>query len=252
MTRLHSVPILAVSVFCFLVGAYPAHAAKADRVAVEARVRAEVNKDLAMPYRPGEGLENRMSLDGRPVKDFQGDIVEYWANLECPFCGIQEPVLAQRENADVRIIVRHIPTREYGESLKKALSYEAIKKFSINAANMFWDKVVPKNRLGLPMPYEGALLMAVREAAITPETFMEAVADEAAANVNQDVAAALSRISITPTWVLAGIRFGACDFTAAQVRPALELAKQARAGDEDAKERIITIITNGYLNETML
>jgi hypothetical protein len=75
---------------------------------------------------------------------------------------------------------------------------------------------------------------------------------DAAAIVNQDIAAAQYRISSTPTWILAGIRFSACDFTAAQLREALALAKKARDGDQEARERIITIITNGHLNETML
>jgi hypothetical protein len=227
------------------------HAGTAERVAVEARVRAEVNIDSALPYPPGEGLEDRTCLDGRPVKDFPGDIAEYWVNLECSYCGIREPAAAQRQNAGVCIVVRHIPSREYGESLKKALSYEALKTFSLNAANLFWDKVLPKNALPLPIPYEGALLTAFQEAAITPEAFADALKG-ATETVNQDIAAAQGRITSTPTWVLSGIRFSACDFTAAQLPEALDLAKKARSGDEEARERIITIITNGLMNETML
>ena len=169
-----------------------------------------------------------------------------------PYCGIQEPMLAQRQNADLCIIVRHIPSKEYGESLKKALSYEALKKFSLNAANLFWDAVVPKNSLPMPVPYEGALLRAFNEAAIAPEAFAEAVTRDAAVIVNQDVAAAQGRIVVTPTWILEGIRFSACDFTANELRAAFDLAKKARAGDEEAKERIIMIITNGNMNEKML
>ena len=30
-----------------------------------------------------------MDLDGRPVDGFQGEILEYWVNLECAFCGIE-------------------------------------------------------------------------------------------------------------------------------------------------------------------
>ena len=237
---------------CACVTALPAYSATAERVAVEAGVRAEVSKDLALPYRPGEGLEERACLDGRPVKNFQGEIAEIWANLECPYCGIREPVLAQRQNADLCIVVRHIPTKEYGESLKKALSYEALKTFSVNAANLFWDAVVPKNTLAIPVPYEGSLLAAFQEAAISPETFAEVVSGQASAIVNADIMAAQSRIFSTPTWVLSGIRFSACDFTAAQLPEALELAKKARAGDEEAKERIILIIANGLMNEKMI
>jgi hypothetical protein len=89
MTRLLSVSIWLFLLLFVFFGVYPAQSAKADRVFVEARVRAEVNKDFVLPYRPGEGLEARTCLDERPVKDFQGDIAEYWANLECPYCGIQ-------------------------------------------------------------------------------------------------------------------------------------------------------------------
>ncbi|MDR2574628.1 MAG: hypothetical protein LBC94_09880, partial [Desulfovibrio sp.] len=216
---------IAVISMCFLaVSAFPAYSATAERVAVEAGVRAEVNKDLALPYQPGEGLEERVCLDGRPVKDFQGEVAEYWANLECPFCGIREPLLAQRQTPGLCIVVRHIPSREYGESLKKALSYEALKTFSINAANLFWDAVVPKNTLAIPVPYEGSLLSAFQEAAISPEAFTEAVNTNASAIVNADIMAGQSRIFSTPTWVLSGIRFSACDFTAAQLPEALELA----------------------------
>jgi hypothetical protein len=237
---------------CACITARPAYSDTAERVAVEAGVRAEIGKDLSLPYLPGEGLEERVCLDGRPVKDFQGEIAEFWANLECPYCGIREPAQAQRQNADLCIVVRHIPTPEYGESLKKALSYEALKIFSVNAANLFWDEVVPKNSLAMPVPYEGSLLSAFQEAAIAPEAFAEAVSKEASAIVNADILAARSRISSAPTWVLAGIRFSACDFTAAQLPEALELANKARAGEEAAKERIITIITNRHLNESML
>jgi hypothetical protein len=136
--------------------------------------------------------------------------------------------------------------------LKKALSYEGLKKFSVNAANLFWDKVVPRTSLGIPAPYEASLLLTIQEAAISPEAFAEAVSGDAAAIVNQDIVAARERISFTPTWILAGIRFSACDFTAAQLPEALELARQARSGDEEAKERIIKVITNGHLNGKML
>ena len=244
--------MMALVFICACVTAFPAYSATAERVAVEAGVRSEVGKDLALPYRPGEGLEERTCLDGRPVKGFQGEIAEIWANLECPFCGIREPMLAQRQNADLCIVVRHIPTKEYGESLKKALSYEALKTFSVNAANLFWDAVVPKNTLAIPVPYEGSLLSAFQEAAISPEAFTEAVNGQASTIVNADIREGQSRIYSTPTWVLSGIRFSACDFTAAQLPEALELAKKARKGDQEDKERIITIITNGHLNETML
>ena len=232
----------------------PAHAGTpmSDRVAVEAKVRADVGKDLALPYNPGEALADRHCLDGRPVKDFDGDLVEYWVNLECSYCGIREPLQAQRANSGMCIVVRHRPSDQYGESLKKALSYEALKQFSANAANLFWDKVLPQTALGIPVPYEASLMLAFQEAAIAPEAFGEVLTKDAARIVNQDILASNGRIMSTPTYILAGIRFPACDFTADKLPKALELAKKARAGDKDAIGQIISIITNGLTNEQLL
>ena len=223
-----------------------------DRVAVEAKVRAEVGKDLVLPYNPGETLTDRHCLDGQAVKDVQGDLVEYWVNLECPYCGVREPLQAQRANSGMCIVVRHRPSDQYGESLKKALSYEALKHFSANAANLFWDKVLPQTALGIPVPYEASLMLAFQEAAIAPEAFGEALSKGAADVVNEDILAGYGRIASTPTYILAGIRFPSCDFTATQLREALAIAKQARAGDQAAQEKIVTIITNGQLDEKML
>lgn len=170
---------------------------------------------------------------------------------ECPYCGIQEPLQAQRNNPNLCIVVRHIPSDEYGESLKKALAYEALRGFSGNAAHRFWDAVLPKTSLGIPVPYEAALQAALQEAAIAPEAFADAL-QAVAPLVSADIVAAQSRIMSTPTWILDGIRFPACDFTAAELPTALELARKTRAGDADAQERVIGIITRGLLNEQLL
>lgn len=238
---------------CFLGCFHSAHAGTpmSDRVAVEAGLKAEVTKDLATPFKPLETLSGRTCLDGRSMEGFRGDIIEYWANLECPYCGIQEPLQAQREHPGLCIVVRHIPSDEYGESLKKALSYEALRAFSVNAASRFWDSVLPRTTLGIPVPYESALQTALQEAVIAPEAFSDALRD-ASVLVNADILAAQSRISSTPTYVLAGIRFPSCDFKAAELPLALELAKQTRKGDEDAKGRVIQIMLKGLLNEALM
>lgn len=240
--------------FCIFSGAASlAHAGTpmSDWMAVEAGVKTEIAKDLSQPYTPLETLSGRTCLDGRPVDGFQGDIVELWSNLECPYCGIQEPLQAQRTHPDLCIVVRHIPSDEYGESLKKALSYEALRTFSTNAAHRFWDAVLPKTSLGIPVPYEAALQTALQEAAIAPEAFADAL-QAAALLVSADIVAAQSRITSTPTWILDGIRFPACDFTAGELPIALELARKTRAGDTDAQERVVEIITRGLLNESLL
>lgn len=247
MTRLRSVfVVLALAVCVFL----PTHAFAEDRTAVETSVRADVAQDMAFLWSP-DALSERTCLDGRSVADASGEVVEYWVNLECPYCGIAEPLMAQRQNPDVRIVVRHVPTREYGESMKKALAYEALKKFSVNSANLFWDKVVPKTPSAIPIPYEASLFLSFQEAAIDPDAFGEALGADAAAIVNQDIMDAATRISMTPTWVINGIRFPACDFTAAQFPVALDLAKKAKSGNKEALEKVITVITNGMTNKPL-
>ena len=244
---------LALSLVCFFECSVSAHAGTpmSDRVAVEAGVQTEITKDLAQTYRPLESLSGRTCLDGRPVDGFRGDVVEYWANLECSYCGVQDVLQVQRTHPDLCIVVRHIPSDEYGESLKKALSYEALHTFSVNAAHQFWASVTPKTSLGIPLPYEAALQTALQDATIAQEAFAEAL-QKAAPLVSADILAAQSRISSTPTFVLDGIRFPACDFKAAELPTALELAKKARADDEQAKTDSIGIITRGLLNEPLL
>lgn len=253
LTQHNILQIMAICLYCLLAATSSALAGTpmSDRVAVEAGVKADITKDLSQSYTPLETLSGRTCLDGRPVDGFPGNVVEYWTNLECPHCGIQEPLQAQRENSSLCIVVRHIPSDEYGESLKKALSYEALRVFSTNAAHQFWDAVLPKTSLGIPVPYEAALQTALQDAAIAQEAFAEAL-QHAAPVVSADIVAAQSRITSTPTWILDGIRFPACDFKAGELPTALELARKARAGDEQAQKDIIQIITRGLLNESLL
>ena len=254
MITRHNIVYLQAIFLCAFLGFFQsAHAGTpmSDRIAVEAGVKTEITKDLASPYSPHESLSGRTCLDGRPVDGFQGDIVELWSNLECPYCGIQEPLQAQRDNPDLCIVVRHIPSDEYGESLKKALSYEALRTFSANTAHRFWDSVLPKTSLGIPVPYEAALQSALLEAAIAPEAFADAL-QAAAPLVGADIVAAQSRITSTPTWILDGIRFPACDFKAGELPVALELARKTRSGDVRAKDEVSQIIARGLLNESLL
>lgn len=224
---------------------------KADRIAVESRVKKEIEVDFAQPFALPISLAEKKCLDGRAVKDFQGEVIEYWANLECPYCGIAEPLKAQRDNGDICIIVRHAPASQYGEAMKKALAFEALRSFSVNSANRFWDNVVPKTSLGIPVPYEAALRSALDEALITPEAFAEAI-EKVSPDISRDILAGQHRISTTPTYLIQGIRFPACDFRANQLPKAIELAHKARAGDTEAKQEIIGMIIRGLLNEQLL
>lgn len=227
------------------------------RVAVEAGVQIEVMKDLAMPYNPNDfsKLKNRTCLDGRKVADFKNnevEIIEYWVNLECTYCSLIEPLKAQRNDANMCIVPRHIPSQEFSESLKKALSYEALKYFSINAANLFWEKVLPNTPQNMPIPYEASLMMAFQEAVIDPELFAKVLGDEAVNIVDFDISVGKGNILSTPTFIIQGIRFGSCDFSATELPIVRELAKKARAGDKEAVNVIVKIITNGYMNEQIL
>lgn len=220
------------------------------RIATEARVKAELAKDLAQPYALSIALSERICLDGRPVAGFDGDVIEYWVNFECPYCGIAEPLKAQRENSGLCIVVRHVPVST-GDSLKKAIAFEALKTFSVNAANRFWDAVIPKTSLAIPIPYEAALRSALDEALIVQDSFGEAV-EKVAALVSGDIIASRERVTATPTYILEGLRFPACDFRADQLPTALELAKKVRSGDEDARKKATEMIVRGLLNEQLL
>ena len=73
MMWLHKAIMLAVAVFVgFAAQAAHAGTPAADRVALEAGVRAEVMKDLAAPYRPTEGLSERSCLTDGQYEIFKG------------------------------------------------------------------------------------------------------------------------------------------------------------------------------------
>lgn len=242
---------LVLCLYC-LAFSFPLHAATQDRVATRVQVESDLNKDLALDWTPLPALEKRTCIDGRRVADFKGDIVEYWANIECPYCTIQEVAKTQRDNPEMCIVVRHSPTEGYSESVKKALSYEALREYSVNAANQFWLAVMPKTNIAIPSPYGSALQTALQEAAIDMEKFSETLTGIAKDRVSEDIVASRQRILSTPTFVLDGLRFPACDFKAAEIPVALDLAKKARQGDADARGKITEIIIHGILGETML
>lgn len=224
-------------------------AAETDRFAVERDVTATFLKDMSVTYRLGVGLEGRRCLDGRlPGKD--AEMIEFWASLECSYCGIRELVKAQQEHPDWCVVVRHIPASP--EGLRKALSFEALRKFSTSAALTFWDAVIPKKDSPMPRPYEGALIQAYADAAISEADFSAALTGEAADIVDADTEAGRGIISSTPTYVLRGIRFGSCDFTAKQLERALDLARRARTGDPEAAREVGEVITRGRMGEKML
>ncbi len=239
-------------IFCACLTVEISHASPQDRVATKARVEADISKDLALAWTPLPALEKRTCLDGRPVAGHTGDIVEYWANMECPFCGIDEIALAQKDNPEMCIVVRHSATIGISEAVKKALSYEALREFSVNAANRFWHNIIPRTKLEIAASYNQSLQTALQEAGIDMEKFGEAVTDIARERVSTDIVEAQNKVFSTPTFVLDGLRFPACDFKAAELPIALDLAKKARQGDAEARAKIIEIIISGILGEIKL
>ena len=249
MVRMQSLIVALALCFCQNTILVHAGTSVSDRVAVESSVKAKVAKDLSQPYSSLETLSGRTCLDGRlPGKE--AEMIEFWASLECSYCGIRELVKAQQEHPDWCVVVRHIPASP--EGLRKALSFEALKKFSTSAALTFWDAVIPKADSPMPRPYEGALIQAYADAAISQADFSAALTGEAADIVDADTEAGRGIISSTPTYVLRGIRFGSCDFTAKQLERALDLARRARTGDPDAAREVGEVITRGRMGEKML
>lgn len=240
-----------VAMFFACAVSQPSYAGMPARHAVKRDVTTTVSKDLATPLRRNAALNSRTCLDGRPVSEAPVEkVIEFWASMECVYCGIREPLQAQQAHPDLCIVVRHMPSTPSG--MKKALAYEALKKFSPDAANLFWDEVIPKAGVPMPQPYEGAMIRAYTEIGISQEAFAETLQKEAVDAVNRDVSAGRGVIRSTPTYVIQGIRWGSCDFTAEQLEKALNLSRKARAGDSKARDEIIEGITRGRMNEKML
>ena len=96
-----------------------------------------------------------------------------------------------------------------------------------------------------------ALHAALDDAAIAPGAFGDAL-KRASEFVSADILEAQGRVSTTPTYVIQGIRFPACDFTAMELPQAIALAKRARAGESSARQEIIEMITRGKMDEKLL
>ena len=211
-------------------------------------VMAEVMKDLSAPYTPQEKLAGKMCLNGASVDGFQGDIIEYWANIECPYCDIKEPLAAQQTNPNLCIVVRHSPSASYGESVKKSLVYETLMQLSPNAAHQFWSDLLPEKGKGVPVPYEAALQKALDSAAISTDSFVATLKNQAE-TVSKDIVEAQNLISTTPTYIMEGIRLPACDFTAKEIPSALALAKRIRSHKDDTIHELIEIIVKNITED---
>ncbi len=204
----------------------------------------EVNQDLISPIQMSGN--DRLCLDGtKPDGKLK---VDYWVDFECRYCKITEMVQFQQANQDVCIVIRHTPSLG-SQSMPKALSYEALLQVNAHAANNFWNDVYPQN--GISKPYQKALLNALDSILMPIEDF-EKYIDQVKSTVERDNTYSNGIISYTPTFVIEGIRFTACDFNAKQLEKVLVLAKKAEKNDENAKNQIIQIITNGLNNEPLL
>lgn len=134
-----------------------------DRVAVEAGVRTELAKDLALPPPALSDLSGRRCLDGRPVDGVQGEVVEYWANLECSYCGIQEVIRAQREDSNLCIVVRHAPAEAYGESLKRRSAMRPCTAFQSMPRIGSGMLLFPERNWGFPPPMKASFKRRFRK-----------------------------------------------------------------------------------------
>ncbi len=210
----------------------------------QTKARNEVQQDLIRPIQMSG--KDRICLDGTSS---EGKLkVDYWVDFECRYCKVAEMVQFQQVNKDVCIVIRHTPSLG-SESMPKALSYEALLQVNANAANNFWNDIYPQN--GISKPYQKALLTALDSITLPIKDF-EILIDKVSPIVEKDNQFSDGILSYTPTFVIDGIRFTACDFNAVQLEKVIPLAKKARNGDSIAKDKIIQIITNGLNNEPML
>lgn len=203
-----------------------------------------VQQDSVMPF---PQAENRQCVDGTQADGRA--IIDYWVDLECPYCKVDPVIMAQMSMQDkICIVIRHKP-RAGGDSFKKSLAYEALHKKSSNAANSFWSSVSPKGAVSAP--YNKAVMDSL-ESILLPIDMFNFLIDEATPRLNEDINASQGKILYTPTFVIEGFRFPACDFSAKQLQRVFPIAQSARKGNKDALERIKVIITNGIQGKPML
>ena len=85
MTMRHNIILAQVLSFCCLIGLCHTAFARtpmSDRVARGSGRESGNRQDLASPYSRTTVFPAVTCLDGRPVDGFEGDILEYWSNLE--------------------------------------------------------------------------------------------------------------------------------------------------------------------------
>ncbi len=235
MNKILIMSIVAIMIFTVSPSAYADNMAKA---------RNEVQQDLISPIQMSGN--DRICLDGTsPEGKFK---VDYWVDFECMYCKVVDIVQFQQANKDVCVVIRHTPSIG-SNSMPKALSYEALLKVNASAANNFWHETYPEG--GISKPYQRALLNALDSIVLPIEQF-ETLVDYATPIVENDNKYSEGILSYTPTFVIEGIRFTACDFNANQLEQVIPIAKKARKGDKEAIEKIVTIVTNGLNSEPLL
>lgn len=237
---------------CFLIlFAHPSEtlanaSANANDNTAQAIIRQEaiiVKQDIIAPF---ETSQNKLCVDGTSANG--KEIIDYWVDLECSFCRIDDVLLAQRTIPNICIVVRHSPS--IGEdSIKKALAYEALRKESVNEANIFWSNNLSEGSVSIP--YTQQLMNSLQSLMLSVEKFNNII-DEIRPIVDEDIIFSQGKITYTPTFVIQGFRFPACDFSPEQLSKVITIAKSARQGREDAINEIITIISNGINNKPML
>jgi hypothetical protein len=200
-----------------------------------------LNGDIEKPF--SAPLFTRQCVDGRQAQNFEGEIIEYWVDMNCGWCAIEPIVKAQAKNQDWCIVVRHAASRDVSTSLQKSLTFESLKQQSSGASLLFWENVYPKTgrQLSEKEIHDLFLLLATKL-----NLDMQKLTDDgvniAALNVAMDIEVARTEIRSTPTFVISGIRMPACDFSVEELKAAVELAARARQGDVAAKDALHGLI----------
>ncbi|MBQ8744392.1 MAG: hypothetical protein IJZ18_04345, partial [Mailhella sp.] len=107
---------------------------------------------------------------------------------------------------------------------------------------------LPEKGKGVPVPYEAALQKALDSAAISTDSFVATLKNQAE-TVSKDIVEAQNLISTTPTYIMEGIRLPACDFTAKEIPSALALAKRIRSHKDDTLHELIEIIVKNITKD---
>ncbi len=213
-------------------------------------ITAEIESDLQTPL--VSNLMGRKCLNGQPVPNFEGQIIEYWVSLDCPYCTIEGVQAIQAANASACVVVRHYATED--SAIQKSMAYEALAAQSLPAAQEFWTLVLPKH--GQDKNVEQAqkeiadsLQTLMAKYALDNDFFASTAYQTTTNQLNQDRLDSMNKISFTPTFVIDGIRLSACDLKQNEFVEISTLITNAKKGDIPAKKALIEFLVKEQKEE---